>query len=198
MNGVLILILAMTVWGTVHSFLASLTVKSFFQRYVGSGFMRFYRLMYNGFSVISFLPILWLTAVLPDRSLYQVPLPGSLFMLVGQGLAVILLLVGVLQTGALSFAGVRQLFEKEERPASLVTTGLYRYVRHPLYTAGLLFLWLTPTMTLNRFTLYLAATLYILIGAIFEERKLLREFGEAYARYQRSTPMLIPRWNRET
>jgi protein-S-isoprenylcysteine O-methyltransferase Ste14 len=196
MSSVLILILAMSIWGAIHSFLASLTVKSFFQRYVGFGFMRFYRLIYNGFSLISFLPILWLTVVLPDRPLYQVPLPWSLLLLAGQGFAVILLLVGVLQTGPLSFAGVRQLFE-EERPASLVTSGLYRYVRHPLYTAGLLFLWLTPTMTLNRLTLYLVATLYILIGAIFEERKLLGEFGEAYARYQRSTPMLIPRWNRE-
>ncbi len=196
MSSVLILILAMSIWGAIHSFLASLTVKSFFQRYVGFGFMRFYRLIYNGFSFISFLPILWLTVVLPDRPLYQVPLPWSLLLLAGQGFAVILLLVGVLQTGPLSFAGVRQLFE-EERPASLVTSGLYRYVRHPLYTAGLLFLWLTPTMTLNRLTLYLVATLYILIGAIFEERKLLGEFGEAYARYQRSTPMLIPRWNRE-
>ncbi|MGC8855262.1 MAG: methyltransferase family protein [Anaerolineae bacterium] len=195
MNSVLILILTMALWGAVHSFLASLSVKSFFQRYLGSGIMRFYRLVYNGFSVISFLPILWLTVVLPDRPLYQAPLPWSLLMLTGQGLAAILLLIGVLQTGPLSFAGVRQLIE-EEKPPSLVVTGLYRYVRHPLYTAGLLFLWLTPAMTLNLLTLYLAATLYILIGARFEERKLLREFGEAYARYQRSTPMLLPRWKR--
>jgi len=31
-----------------------------------------------------------------------------------------------------------------------------------------------------------------LIGAYFEERKLLREFGEAYAIYKNTTPMLIP------
>ena len=66
-------------------------------------------------------------------------------------------------------------------------------MRHPLYTAGLLFLWLTPGMSLNSLTLYIASSLYILVGAYFEERKLLREFGQAYAEYQKQTPMIIPR-----
>ena len=60
------------------------------------------------------------------------------------------------------------------------------------YTFGLLFIWLTPVVTLNSLTVYIGATIYILVGAYFEERKLLREFGEAYAEYKRTTPMLIP------
>jgi len=103
----------------------------------------------------------------------------------------VLLILGVLQTDTLSFVGLRQLVE-EEKPAKFVTGGLYRLVRHPLYTAGLLFLWLSPQVTVNSFTLYAAVTIYILIGAYFEERKLLREFGEAYADYRSRTPMLIP------
>jgi protein-S-isoprenylcysteine O-methyltransferase Ste14 len=47
-------------------------------------------------------------------------------------------------------------------------------------------------MTLNSFIVYLALTVYILIGIVFEERKLLREFGEEYANYRSVTPMLIP------
>jgi len=39
---------------------------------------------------------------------------------------------------------------------------------------------------------YLAFTLYILVGVYFEERKLLREFGQEYAEYRSITPMLIP------
>lgn len=190
---VLILLLTMALWGTIHSFLASLAFKNFLRRFWEAGFLRFYRLLYNGFSLLSFLPILWLTIALPDQPLYRIPAPWNVLMVLGQGGALVLLLIGVLQTDALSFAGVRQLFEGE-KPASLVITGLYRYVRHPLYTAGLLFIWLTPEMTVNRLTLYLSTTLYLLIGAYFEERKLLHEFGEAYARYKSSTPMLIPRW----
>ncbi|MFZ5857686.1 MAG: methyltransferase family protein [Chloroflexota bacterium] len=189
---ILCIILSLLLWGVIHSLLASNAFKQWLTRLVGQRLMRAYRLSYNAFSLISFLPILYLVAVLPDAPLYYVPAPISYAMILGQGLAAILLLVGVLQTDTLAFVGLRQLFE-EEKPAKFVTNGLYRLVRHPLYTAGLLFLWLSPQVTVNSFTLYVGATIYILIGAYFEERKLSREFGAAYAEYKSKTPMLIPR-----
>jgi protein-S-isoprenylcysteine O-methyltransferase Ste14 len=109
----------------------------------------------------------------------------------GQVFAAIMLFVAFLQTDSLSFVGLRQLFETE-RSGQLVTRGLYRVVRHPLYTFGLLFIWLTSTGSQNSLTVYIGATIYTLVGAYFEERKLLREFGDAYAEYRRATPMLIP------
>jgi len=39
----------------------------------------------------------------------------------------------------------------------------------------------------------LSFTVYLIIGAFFEERKLDREFGQAYRDYKNSTPMFIPR-----
>jgi protein-S-isoprenylcysteine O-methyltransferase Ste14 len=65
-------------------------------------------------------------------------------------------------------------------------------VRHPFYTFFLLFLWLTPAMTVNLLVVYFALTVYIHIGIYFEERKLLRDFGEQYAEYRVVTPMLFP------
>lgn len=185
------LVLAILAWGVVHSLLASLAVKSALQARLGAGLMRLYRLAYNIFALLSFLPILWLVAFLPDRSLYQVPAPWSYLMLGVQALAAFLLIAGVLQTDTFSFIGIRQLIQ-EEKPVSLMTGGLYRYVRHPLYSAGLLFLWVSPVMTVNSLTMTLGLTVYIVIGAMFEERKLLREFGNAYAEYGRVTPMLVP------
>jgi len=188
---VLWLLLAAGAWGAVHSFLASLVAKNTVQIRAGQGPIRLYRLGYNVFAAASFLPVLWLMVSLPDQPLYRVPAPWSFLMLAGQVLAALLLVVGILETDTLSFVGLRQIVQGE-KPASLVTTGLYRLVRHPLYTAGLLFLWLSPSVSVNSFTVYLALTAYILIGARFEERKLLREFGEAYAEYRKATPMLIP------
>jgi protein-S-isoprenylcysteine O-methyltransferase Ste14 len=130
-------------------------------------------------------------AVLPDEVLYQVPPPRSYLMWLGQGISVFLLFVAVSQTDVLSFAGMRQLIE-EEKTGKLVTHGLYRFVRHPLYTFSLLILWLSPKVTINSFIVYLALTLYVLVGAFFEERKLLREFGQEYANYRSVTPMLMP------
>jgi len=186
---IFILLLALAIWGVVHSFLASHLAKDLFRLKVGS--MDFYRLAYNIFSAISFLPILYLMATLPNQRVYEVPSPWNLVMFGGQLLSIILLGIAFLQTDSLSFVGLRQLFEKEESGA-LVVHGLYKVVRHPLYTFSLLFLWLTPTVSQNSLTVYIGSTLYILIGAYFEERKLLREFGEAYAIYKKSTPMLIP------
>lgn len=183
--------LSLLLWGVIHSILASLGFKAWLANLVGKSLMRGYRLSYNLFSFLSFLPILYLVWILPDAPLYTVPAPISYAMILGQGIGVVLLIIGVLQTDTLSFVGLRQLFE-EERPATLVTHGLYRLVRHPLYTAGLLVLWLAPQVTVNSFTMYVGATIYLIIGAYFEERKLSREFGEAYAAYKARTPMLIP------
>jgi protein-S-isoprenylcysteine O-methyltransferase Ste14 len=185
------LLLAIVIWGVVHSLLASSGVKDFFHRSFGDGFMRFYRLFYNIFAVVSFLPILYLMITLPDRTLYQIPAPFSTLMYAGQGLSILLLILAVFQTDLLSFAGLRQVVEEEKRGA-LITDGLYRYVRHPLYTFSLTFLWLSPRMTLNSFVVYLSLTLYILVGIFFEERKLVSVFGEEYENYRSVTPMLIP------
>ena len=185
------ILLSLLLWGVIHSLLASNTFKTWLTNLLGKSLMRGYRLFYNVFSLVSFLPVLYLVATLPDAPLYSVPAPISYAMILGQGVAAVLLIIGVLQTDTLAFVGLRQLAE-EEKHAKFVTNGLYRLVRHPLYTAGLLFLWLSPQVTVNSFTLYVAATIYILIGAYFEERKLMREFGTAYAEYKSRTPMLIP------
>ena len=185
------LIFTIIVWGIVHSIMASHGFKGFLRRTLGDGVMRFYRLFYNVFSTLSFAPILYLMVTLPSKELYKLPAPWNYLMLAGQGLSVLLLVIAVLQTDTLSFVGLRQLFE-EEKNEELVTHGFYRLMRHPLYTFGLLFLWLSPSMTINSLIVYISLTIYILVGAYFEERKLLREFGQAYVDYKNSTPMLIP------
>lgn len=185
------LIFTIALWGIIHSLLASMGFKSFIRRTLGDGVMKFYRLLFNIFAVASIVPILYLMISLPDKTLYQVPAPWSYLMLAGQVLSVLFLFVAVMQTDLLSFAGLRQLIE-EEKTGDLVTSGLYRSVRHPLYTFSLLILWLSPSMSVNSFIVYTALTIYVLVGIFFEERKLLREFGQAYADYRSMTPMLIP------
>jgi protein-S-isoprenylcysteine O-methyltransferase Ste14 len=189
---IFILLVALALWGVVHSFLASRFAKDMIPSKVGS--MNVYRLGYNIFAVVTFAPILYLMSTLPNKPVYQVTSPWNLVMFGGQLLAAFFLLVAVLQTDTLSFVGLRQLFEKEST-GGLVTRGLYRVVRHPLYTFGLLFIWLSPTVTQNSLTVYIGATIYTLMGAYFEEQKLLLDFGDAYAEYRRKTPMLIPGLN---
>jgi methanethiol S-methyltransferase len=185
------LIFVIALWAVLHSLLASLAFKNFLRRMVGDHLMKFYRLFYNLFAVVSILPVLYLMITLPDRTLYQIPSPWNFLLRVGQMISVLFLLAAVSQTDILSFVGFRQLM-KEEKNGGLVTHGLYRIVRHPLYTFSLLILWSSPVMTINSLIVYVALTIYVLIGIIFEERKLVREFGQDYKDYKSSTPMLLP------
>jgi len=189
---IITILLSLAIWGAIHSLLASHFAKDMLVGILGRGLGRFYRFGYNVFAVVSFSPILYLMGILPDRMVYEVPSPWNLAMLAGQLVAAALLLVAFLQTDSLSFIGLRQFFEEKENSGPLVTRGLYRMVRHPLYTFSLLYIWLMPTVSQNSLTLYIGATIYVLVGIYFEERKLLRDFGDAYAAYKRTTPMLIP------
>ena len=189
----LVILTAVAAYGLLHSWLASLQAKSLVRRGLGRTTDRVYRLAYNLIAGISLLPVLILPAVLPDQMLYTIPFPWTLVTLAIQGLAALALLAGLLQTGVWSFIGLEQLLAPPDRqPPELAVSGLYRWVRHPLYTASLVFIWLTPVMTWNVLALNLGLSAYLVVGAYFEERKLLREFGEAYRSYQRRTPMFFP------
>jgi len=196
MPGTLLLVLASIVWGVVHTILASHAVKEAARRFFGPVSARLYRFSYNVFSVASLFPILMMLLTFPDQPLYTIPEPWVYLTVLVQGVAAFVLIAGVMQTGPFEFAGLAQLSGLEEKNASkLVTGGLYAYVRHPLYTAGLAFIWASSEMTLNRLALWVVFSLYLVIGAYFEERKLLKDFGQVYAAYKAQTPMLLPKFS---
>lgn len=191
--GTLTLLFSSLIWAVLHSLTASHTCKGFIRRLMGESlYGRIYRFVYNAFAGLSILPILYLLVTLPDQPLYEITAQPWLFLVnFGQGFAALLLVVSVLQTGPLPFMGISQLLGQPEK-SQLVTDGLYAHVRHPIYSASLLFLWLTPSMTVNRLIIWIIFTIYFIIGAWFEERKLRKDFGQAYMDYQKRTPMLIP------
>jgi protein-S-isoprenylcysteine O-methyltransferase Ste14 len=191
--GFWIILASFLTYGIFHSWLASLRVKAQARRIFGPSTDRWFRIAYNSIAILSLLPILTLPILFVDKELYRIPYPWNLLTAGIQMLAFVALFIGLRQTGLLSFLGIRQLMSSSHgTPPKFVTGGLYRWVRHPLYTAGLMIIWLFPIMTCNLLALNISMTIYILLGAIIEERKLEREFGEAYVEYKRRTPMFIP------
>ncbi len=188
-----LILLTIVIWGFVHSLMASLGTKARIRKWIGSSADRWYRLAYNIIGIVTFLPILGLVATFPGERLYVIPTPWTYLALAGQLLALLALAIGLLQTGIWSFLGFEQmLVAGSNSQQEMVTSGLFRWVRHPLYTAGLVFIWLTPVMTSSLLALNIGLTVYLVVGAYYEERKLVREFGEAYIRFRQKTPMLIP------
>jgi protein-S-isoprenylcysteine O-methyltransferase Ste14 len=185
-------------YGLVHSLLASKRAKGISRRIFGARHNRYYRLAYNIISILGLAPFYVLLMRFPSVVLYDVPPPWRWLMMLGQVIAVMGLLISVLHTNAAEFLGLAQLRSPEgKNPGSLVTQGMYAYVRHPLYFFSLVFMWLTPTMTASLFGLYVTLSLYLYLGALHEESRLLADFGEAYRDYRERVPMLLPRWRPE-
>lgn len=192
--GAVLTLVAVALWGILHSLLAAPRVKERLRKAVGPSADRAYRLAYNTVAVLTLLPVLAVPARLPGVMLYRIPAPWVLLTTAVQILALIAIAATLLQTGASSFLGIRQLIDPQGAgTASLEVSGFYRWVRHPLYTAGLVFIWLSPVMTSSTLMLFLGLTFYILIGSRYEERQLVAEFGEDYLEYQKRVPALIPR-----
>jgi len=182
-------------YGVIHSILASHSAKKWVEKWVGAEiYKRYYRLFFSLQAFFLFLPVLALTVLLPDMRIYRIPRPWVWLTIIIQLGAVYLLLNSIFQTGALRFTGFAQAFnvKEAERSLPLVERGLYRFVRHPIYTCMLLITWLFPFMSWNVLAIALGVTIYNIIGAHLEERKLLLEFGEDYLVYRRKTPFMIP------
>jgi protein-S-isoprenylcysteine O-methyltransferase Ste14 len=81
-----------------------------------------------------------------------------------------------------------------EETTGLVTTGPYRFIRHPLYVSLLLLGWGAALKSAGFFSIMFALCTsgLIYITSYLEELENLERFGEAYDQYMGRTKMLIP------
>jgi len=81
-----------------------------------------------------------------------------------------------------------------EKTSALVTTGIYRYIRHPMYSSLLLLIWggffKAPGWLGGG--LALAATVFLVATARADEAECLRFFGQSYADYMKRTKRFLP------
>ena len=188
------IILAVGAYGTLHSLLASRRAKTLAERWLGEPGKRFYRLFFSIQAGVTFLPVLAAVYFLPDASIYTLPPPWRQIALGLQGACTAGIALTLIQTGALAFLGLDAFRKPNHRTGtpSLQVGGLYRMVRHPVYTLSILLLFLTPTMTWNWLGLAVGASLYMILAIPLEEDKLVEEFGDAYRQYQHRVPALVP------
>jgi methanethiol S-methyltransferase len=179
-------------FGLQHSIMARDGFKSWLRRYVPDGLER---ATYVHASNL----VLW--AVL----LFWQPVPVVLLDLSGvRGLlgttyllGWLLVLIASFNLDLLELWGLRQAWSWSQgrtyTPRPIKVRRLYRQVRHPIYSGLIIVFWLTPVLTVGHALLAAGMTAYMLIGARFEERDLLRKYGDSYRQYQRAVPAFLPR-----
>ncbi len=64
--------------------------------------------------------------------------------------------------------------------------GAYHYLRHPVYMSFLGLIWLTPRMSFDHLLLTGIWTIYILVGSVLKDRRLLHYLGSDYRQYAES------------
>jgi protein-S-isoprenylcysteine O-methyltransferase Ste14 len=124
-------------------------------------------------------------------SWFSIALPSGVRWLgAGLGAAGLILLVWVHQTLGKYWSATLQL--KKEH--ALVTSGPYRWVRHPMYTAlVLLFVGLFLVSALWLFLLLVVASVLLFCRVIDkEEAMMVEQFGEEYRRYMERTGRFLP------
>lgn len=90
-------------------------------------------------------------------------------------------------------ANERQLLAFE-KTSTLVTTGIYRYIRHPLYSSLFLLAWgvFFKAPSWSGAVLVLAATAFLIATAKADEAECIRFFGPSYQAYMKQTDRFVP------
>jgi protein-S-isoprenylcysteine O-methyltransferase Ste14 len=83
---------------------------------------------------------------------------------------------------------------KEERSAKLITSGAFRYLRHPLYMSTILFYlaFVIPTVSIISLVLWVLIFAFYDFIAGYEEKILEEKFGEEYSSYRSKTAKWVP------
>jgi protein-S-isoprenylcysteine O-methyltransferase Ste14 len=113
--------------------------------------------------------------------------------------------LGAIGLGVIAWLGFRWMFihlghnvtptSMPRANATLVTSGPFRWVRHPMYSFGIL-LFISFALVTSNWFIALGVTIAFTLLALrsrLEERRLVEKFGDAYRHYQRHTGRFIPR-----
>jgi len=182
-------------WCAIHSLLITPAVTGRFQNRWGRYFA-YYRLGYNLFSLLTLLPLWAYTKSLSalTGTLWSWPFSLVQVLMVLLGLAVFI--AGGRVYDLPFFLGLRQI--RASRAASLPSapgplnfSGILGMIRHPWYAGGLLLIW-AQKMDPPIFIMSLVLSVYFIIGALLEERKLTRIYGQVYRDYQQAVSMFFP------
>ena len=87
----------------------------------------------------------------------------------------------------------KQLYQFE-KTSELTDQGIYKYIRHPLYSSLLFLTWgiFLKNTTLLLLCIALLSSVFLYLTAKADEKECIRFFGHKYAEYMKRSKMFVP------
>jgi protein-S-isoprenylcysteine O-methyltransferase Ste14 len=185
------IVLGVALFGIQHSGFSSLRVKNkVIDKWGKGGYANLFKstsIITFGMAFLSMNYWNWLYFILAPQSI-DLPLLlfGGIFLIVG-------LYVSFKASSVISVSTVADM--RTDRTPELVTDGIYSRIRHPLYLATiLLFVALSLIYFDPRVIVFATGmSVYTIIGAHFEEQKLISHYGDEYRGYKEKAGFILPK-----
>ena len=186
-------ILLITLFGIQHSLMARLWFKKWWTKYIPEPVERSTYVLFTCL-ILMVLFYFWQ----PTDGYIWVIKNGYLrgLMLALFALGWLIMLISSFIINHFDLFGLRQVYlyfqGKTYTPLRFRINQFYNFIRHPLYLGFLLAFWSAPSMSTTRLLFAIGMTIYVFLGIRWEEKDLLKIFGERYRLYRDRVPKIIP------
>ena len=196
-------VLLWILWCALHSTLITTAVTDYMKKELGDRY-RFYRLFYNTVAVVTLLPLAYYSLSIEGAPVFRWQGPLAIAKYLLQVTSLYLFIAGARHYRMSQFLGIHQIKTGQADQTlsehdTFDVTGILGVIRHPWYVSGMMIIWVRD-ISLSALLNNIVISVYFVVGAILEERKLALQFGEQYRDYRKNVSMFIPyKWlNRET
>jgi len=193
----IILILLWITWLLIHSGMISLTLTKYLKKRLGT-YYKFYRLFYNVMALTTLVLVILYSQSLNEPVLFRGEGYMTFVQILFLAIGITLFIAGGLKYDLLQFFGIRQIKTGKSHSAisesgKIDTSGILGITRHPWYLAAIIIIWVgNREMYVSTVIVNILLTIYLVVGTILEERKLIIEFGDGYTDYTHRVSMLFP------
>jgi len=137
-------------------------------------------------------PIFFIIIWFLDSSIFQVSIFFNNFIL----LIIRILIFIIILIIALSFIFIshKTLFHSHEPPDHLIITGIFRFVRNPMYSGILLLYIALIFLSISLISIGIFVFIFVIYNKMvnYEEKILEDDFGDEYRRYKKTVPKWLP------
>jgi protein-S-isoprenylcysteine O-methyltransferase Ste14 len=190
-----VLAILWVVWCALHSAMISVTATNYLKRRAGRSY-RFYRLLFNFIAFVTLVPVILYVQSVRGPVVFRWEGLLVIVQVILVVVAILLFLTGATHYDMLQLVGIRQIrrgtsYGALTKNGTLATRGVHGIIRHPWYLATIIIIW-ARELDVSALITNIILTMYVIVGTVLEEHKLLLEYGDEYRRYQKRVSMLIP------